>query len=125
MKETILVGRGDQITEITNRNWVENLKSVQHDLEPVLHFMSEEHHLVRYFVVREMPRLGGPIRPEDIVRELNLSLERTNTILEDLERNLFFLARNSSGAISWAYPVTTANTPHHLTFSSGERLYAA
>jgi hypothetical protein len=25
----------------------------------------------------------------------------------------------------WAYPVTVDPTPHHMSFSSGERLYAA
>ncbi|OGO41196.1 MAG: hypothetical protein A2Z04_05735 [Chloroflexi bacterium RBG_16_57_9] len=27
--------------------------------------------------------------------------------------------------VVWAYPVTVARTPHHLTFSTGEQVYAA
>jgi hypothetical protein len=87
--------------------------------------MSEEHHLVRYFVVRELPHAGQPLQPEFISRELNLPLTQVNTILDELERNLFFLVRNEQGAVSWAYPVTVDQTPHELTFSTGERLYAA
>lgn len=30
-----------------------------------------------------------------------------------------------AGAVVWAYHMTAAVTPHRLTFSSGERLYAA
>ena len=27
--------------------------------------------------------------------------------------------------VTWAYPVTTDQTPHHVTFSSGEEVHAA
>jgi len=87
--------------------------------------MSEEHHLVRYSVVRELSRTGAPLQPEFISQELRLPLAQINAILDDLERNLFFLVRNEQGAVSWAYPVTVDQTPHELTFSTGERLYAA
>ena len=87
--------------------------------------MSEAHHLVRYFVVREMPRIGRPIEPALISEELKLPPDRVNTILDDLEQNLFFLFRNEQGAVAWAYPVTVEETPHHLTFDTGEQLYAA
>ena len=125
MGETILLGQGDRIIEVPDHKWKENLSTVPQDLEPVLHFMSREHHLVRYFVVREMPRLGEPIQPDVIARELDMPRDRIHTILDDLESNLFFLTRNSDGAVSWAYPVTTDRTPHHLTFKTGERLHAA
>ena len=46
-------------------------------------------------------------------------------ILDDLENNLFFLVRNEQGEISWAFPVTVEETPHKLTFSTGEKLNAA
>ena len=32
----------------------------------------------------------------------------------DRERSLFFLVRDGDGAVSWAFPVTAARTPHHL-----------
>ena len=36
-----------------------------------------------------------------------------------------FLFRNPAGDVTWAYPVTVDQTPHQVTFSSGEKLYAA
>lgn len=125
MSETVLLGQGRQIIKIPRKKWEEHLAHVPQHGETRLGFMSEEHHLVRYFVVRELPHTGQPIRPEFISRNLKLPLARVNSILEELERNLFFLVRNRWGAVSWAYPVTVDQTPHELTFSTGERLYAA
>jgi hypothetical protein len=90
-----------------------------------LSFMTEEHHLLRYFVVSELLRTGGPISPETISEKLGLPLTRVSFILDDLEKNLFFLVRNGEGAVSWAFPVTFDKTPHRLSFSTGEVLYAA
>lgn len=90
-----------------------------------LAFMTGEHHRVRDFVVREMPRFNRPLAPELIAAELQLSLERVNAILGELERRMAFLFRNPAGAVTWAYPVTVDQTPHQVTFSSGEKLYAA
>jgi len=87
--------------------------------------MSEGHHLVRNFVVRELPRSGQPIPPDIISQNLGLPLEQVNNLLDDLEKNLFFLVRDSQGAVSWAYPLTVEKTPHDLVFSTGERLYGA
>jgi hypothetical protein len=87
--------------------------------------MSGEHHLVRNFVVRELPRVGQSISPDTISQNLELPLKRVRILLDELEKNLFFLVRNSQGAVSWAYPVTVAETPHELVFSTGERLYGA
>ena len=125
MSRTILMGRGRQIIKIPRKEWEKHLSTAPQHSETRLGFMSEEHHLVRYFVVRELPRIGEPIQPEFISQELNLPLAQTNAILDELEGNLFFLVRNEQGAVSWAYPVTVEDTPHHLTFSTGERLYAA
>jgi hypothetical protein len=87
--------------------------------------MSEEHHQIRYFVVKELPNRGEPLEPEVISQSLQLPLVRVEAILNELEQNLFFLVRNEQGAVSWAYPVTVESTPHHLTFSTDERLYGA
>jgi hypothetical protein len=125
MGETILLGRGRQITRIPREEWEKHLSQAPQHSRTRLSFMSEEHHLVRYFVVRELPRTGEPIRPELISQKLSLPLARVNAILDELEKNLFFLVRNGRGAVSWAFPVTADSTPHHLTFSTGEQLYAA
>jgi hypothetical protein len=125
MSGTVLLGQGRQIAELPRKSWEGHLSQVPEHSETRLGFMSEEHHLVRYFVVRELPSTGNPIQPEIISQSLNLPVERVNTILDELERNLFFLVRDSQGAVTWAFPVTVEKTPHELTFSTGERLHGA
>ena len=75
--------------------------------------------------MRELPRVGKPIAPEWIARELNLPIEKVITLLDDLEKHLTFLFRNAEGAVVWAYPVTVAETPHRVTLSAGEQTFAA
>ncbi len=87
--------------------------------------MSDEHHLVRDFVVRELPKVGKPLSPEFIAQKLNLSVDRVKLILDKLEKRLTFLFRNEQGAVVWAYPVTVENTPHYAIFSTGEQVYSA
>jgi hypothetical protein len=87
--------------------------------------MSDEHHSVRNFVVRELPGVGEPLSPEFIAQKLNLPTDRVEVILDELEKHMTFLFRNAEGAVVWAYPVTVASTPHEVTFSTGEQLYSA
>jgi len=54
-----------------------------------------------------------------------MSQSKVIAILDDLERNLFFLVRDSRGNVSWAFPVTAEITHHQLTFNTGERPHAA
>lgn len=125
MNETVLLGEGRQITKLARKTWEGNLSQVPQHSETRLGFMSREHHLVRHFVVRELPSIGKPLQPDFISRSLKLPIVRVNTILEELEKNLFFLVRNSQGAVTWAFPITVEKTPHKLTFNTGERLYSA
>lgn len=125
MSETILVGRGSQITSIPRPEWEGQLSKVPEAMKTRLSFMSKEHHLVRYFVVRELPRTGKPIAPEIIAARLMLALPRIIEILDELEERLFFLVRDGHGRVSWAFPVAADKTPHRLSFNTGERLYAA
>ena len=90
-----------------------------------LAFMSRNHHTVRDFAVRELPRQDRPLSPIQIAQVTGLSSQTVSAILAELERNLFFLVRDSEGDVSWAFPVTTSETPHHLTFSSGEKVFGA
>ena len=124
-KEYIVSTSGTGITEIPRKIWEQHVALAPKDISKMLSFMTPTHHRVRYFVVKEMPRIGKPIKPERISEELNISLTKTTETLDDLERHLFFLVRNEQGEISWAFPVTVDNTPHQLTFSTGERLNAA
>ncbi len=90
-----------------------------------MNFMTADHRRVRYFVVSELPRAGKALPPEYIALKLGLPLEQVINILGDLEKHLVFLFRNPQGEVSWAYPVTVDETPHRVTFSSGEKIYAA
>jgi hypothetical protein len=125
LSNAILLGQGRQITEIPRKAWEKQLSQLSQHSKTRLGFMSEAHHLVRNFVVRELPRTSQPIQPDFISQSLELPLARVNTLLDELEKNLFFLFRNNQGAVSWAYPVTVEKTPHELIFSTGERLYGA
>jgi hypothetical protein len=125
MDETILIGRGRQITRIPRAVWEAHLSEIPNHAGERLAFMSEEHHRVRYFAVEELPRVGKPLEPEYISQKLGLPIERVVSILDDLEKHLTFLVRNNAGAVSWAYPVTVDRTPHEVTLRSGERLYGA
>ena len=126
MKDVILVGRGDKILEVPADTWREHLDLARTRSGTRLSFMSDNHHLVRNFVMRELPRNSGkPLSPEDIAQRLSLPLSTIITILEDLEKHLFFLVRNDAGEVSWAFPVTSERTPHRLNFSSGEHIFAA
>jgi hypothetical protein len=103
-------------------------KQIEKKLEKVKKstaFMSLEHRRVHHFVVRELPRLGKPLSPDLVARELNLPLVETISIIKDLEEHLTFLYRNEQGEVTWAYPVTVEKTPHRITFASGEQCYAA
>ena len=90
-----------------------------------LSFMSEDHHRVRDYLVREIPRVGKPLSPEFIAQELTLPLDRVQNLLVEMEKRLTFLFRNKAGDVTWAYPITADNTPHYVTFSSGEQINAA
>jgi hypothetical protein len=123
--ETILIGREDEITRLPADDWKRSLQEAPDRISRRLDFMSEDHHRVRYFVVRELPRIGKPIEPSVISDALHLSPSVTAKIIDELEERLFFHVRNADGAISWAFPVTVDDTPHRLVFSTGERLNAA
>jgi len=90
-----------------------------------LSFMTEEHQLVHHFVVKELPMIGEPISSEFVAEKLAMPRDRVKSIFDDLEKHMTFICRNSEGMVVWAYPVTVEKTPHHLTFSTGEQIYAA
>jgi hypothetical protein len=125
MEEKILLGQGQKIIAIAEATWKGHLAQVPQHSQSRLSFMTEAHHQIRYFVVKELATTQKPIEPELISEKLHLPLDRVKSILEELERKLFFLVRNEQGAVAWAYPVSVEITPHKLNFSSGECLYGA
>jgi hypothetical protein len=120
LRDSLLLGVWRYLVPIPRPVWQSQVRG-----DADLDFMTEAHHRVRDFVVLELPRAGEPLSLEFIARELDLPPSQVAGILDDLERHMTFLFRNEQGAVAWAYPVTVDRTPHHITFSSGEQVYAA
>jgi hypothetical protein len=125
MKDALLLGLGRHMIPIPRAIWRRQVAKAAPRVTAALGFMSAEHHLVRNFAVSELPRIGKPLSPELIAQRLDLPEARVRIILEDLEKHLTFLFRNEQGAVAWAYPVTADQTPHRVTFSTGEQIHAA
>ncbi len=87
--------------------------------------LGDEERQIHHFVVREIPRLARAMPPEFVAERLEIELGRVVEVFDALERRLVYLFRPGGRDVEWAYPVTVEATPHHLAFSSGERLYAA
>lgn len=126
MKDTILIGRREKILEVSAENWRKHLARARQHSNERLNFMTEDHHRVRNFVVRELPcNQDEPLSAEGISQRFDLPITRVVAMLEELQKNLFFLVLNNAGEVSWAFPVTSDWTPHRLSFSSGESIFAA
>ena len=120
MDDSLLLGVWRYLVPIPRAIWQRHVGS---DVD--LGFMTDAHHRVRNYVVREMPKVGGPLSPERIAEELSLPPKQVISILDELERHLTFLFRSQDGDVTWAYPVTVDPTPHHVTLSTGEWVNAA
>jgi hypothetical protein len=125
MENKLLTGLWRIMLEVPPGLWEKQIQNRQEKVKKSTAFMSLEHRWVHHFVVRELPRTGKPLSPDRVSQELNLPLEKIISILKDLEEHLTFLYRNELGEVIWAYPVTVEKTPHRITFSTGEQLYAA
>jgi hypothetical protein len=104
--------------------WERLLKAQARKTSAGLAFMSEDHHRVRDFAVLELARAGAPLTPETIAEALDLAVPRVVSILEELEEHLTFVFRGDQRVVTWAYPVTVDETPHHASFSTGEEAYS-
>jgi hypothetical protein len=122
--DRLLLGLGRYMIPIPRMVWHRLMKANARKIRAGLGFMSADHHRVRDFVVTELPRAGAPLPPESIAEQLALSVSRVRSILDELEQHLTFLFRNDRGEVTWAYPVTVDETPHHASFSTGEEAYS-
>lgn len=125
MKNKIMIGLWRFILNVPPSLWEKRTLKAKEKLATEFGFMSGEHRSVHHFVVRELPYVGKPLHPENISDRLGLPIDRVNAILDDLQEHMTFLFRNDQGEVVWAYPVTVDKTPHHVTFNTGEQLYAA
>ncbi|MBI5503331.1 MAG: hypothetical protein HY899_00910 [Deltaproteobacteria bacterium] len=124
MKDRLLVGVGRHMIPLPRMVWTRLFSANDGKIRAAGGFMSKDHHRVRDFVVTELPRAGVPLAPQQIAEHLGLSAPRVVELLGEMERRLTFLFRNERGEVTWAYPVTVDQTPHHARFSTGEEAYS-
>lgn len=122
MKGFALLGTGRRLLPLPGFIWRRNVTASD---PAALAWMSDDHHRVRNYAVRELAYRDAPLPPETVAAELGLPLVQTTTLLDELEKRMTFLYRNPQGAVTWAYPVTVEETPHRIVYSSGEEGHAA
>jgi hypothetical protein len=125
MPEKLMIGLWRFIVKLPPALWEKKVIKAARDFEALSGSFTEDHRRVHHFVVRQMPAAGGPLAPSVVADGLGLPLKRVTALLDDLEKNMTYLWRNEQDQVIWAYPVTVEPTPHRVTFSTGERLYAA
>jgi hypothetical protein len=125
MSSNVLIGVGREIQSVPDDAFVKSIEGIPARMVSRLTFMTPDHHTVRDFAVRELPRQNRPLSPLQIAQVTSLPQQNVSAILAELEQNLFFLVRDNQGNVSWAFPVTTDRTRHRLTFSTGEKTYGA
>ena len=125
MKNKLMMGLWRYMLAVPPFLWEKQIAKGKKKYADHLAFMSADHRIVHHFAVRELPIAGKPLSPEFISNALNITVRRAIAILDDLESHMAFIFRNAQGEIEWAYPVTVEKTPHHVTFHTGEQLYAA
>jgi hypothetical protein len=124
MTDTILLGLGRHLLPVPRLLWRPIMRASARRTRAGLGFMSEEHHRVRDYAVRELARAGAPLTADTIAQALSLDPARVRTILDELEAHLTFLFRNERGEVTWAYPVTLEATPHPAHLSTGEDAFS-
>ena len=70
----ILMGIGRDIRTVPNDAFVQSVKGLPVRMASRLAFMSPDHHVVRDFVVRELPRQERPMSPIQIAQVTGLGL---------------------------------------------------
>ncbi|MBC8440847.1 MAG: hypothetical protein H8D87_14355 [Deltaproteobacteria bacterium] len=87
--------------------------------------LSKEERRVHHFIVKKMAVVKGPITPELISNELNISNETVHEIINKLENLKTFIYRSDGKGINWAYPLSLEDTGFKMIASSGEQFFAA
>jgi hypothetical protein len=105
--------------------WRSGVRRAAGKMRQRLSFMTTGHHAVRNFAVAGLQRFRRPLPVKEIAAGVKLPVSRVREIVDELERRLFFLVRNPSGEVAWAFPVTADRTPHELEFSTGETMFGA
>jgi hypothetical protein len=122
---SVLTARANRIESIDEAAWKDAVVTATRHAPGRLAFMTPAHHLIRNYAVRQLPRSGRPLAIADIAAATGIAVAAAHAIAADLERHLFFVVREGQDHISWAFPVTVDETPHHLTLDSGESIFGA
>jgi len=125
MDNTLLKGVWKYLMPVPPFLWKHKINEMAKKASSRVGFMTKDHHRVRNFVVRTLAQSPEPLSLDKISNDLDLDLERVSSIVDELEKNKFFLFRNAQGDVAWAYPATAEKTAHKASFSTGEKAYAA
>jgi hypothetical protein len=122
---SVLLGRGEALVALPEAAWWKALQEHVPAGRRRFEALPPLHRALRRAAVLALVATGRPVPSEALCREVDAPLADVAAALADLERRLFFLVRDGAGAVAWAFPVTADPTPHHLAFSTGERLDGA
>lgn len=125
MDNTLLKGVWKYLLPVPPYLWKQKIRQMAKKAEAGIKFMTTDHHRVRNYIVRTLPEIQQPLSAGKIAADLHIDINRVALILDELEKHKFFIFRNTEKKVAWAYPVTTAITPHKAYFSTGEQIYAA
>ncbi len=125
MDNTLLKGIWKYMMPIPPFLWKPKINQMAQKAAARVEFMTDDHHRIRNFVVKRLPESGKPISLATIAQCLNLDQTKVLTLVDDLEKNKFFLFRNPQGNVAWAYPVTAEQTDHRAILPNGKKVYAA
>jgi hypothetical protein len=121
----VLVGRGAGVEAMPEAEWWAALQSQLPGARRRFEGLPPLLRAVRRAAVLRLVETSRPVPPAALASQVGAPLGEVVAALAELERRLFFLVRDGAGAVTWAFPVTVEATPHHLAFSSGERLDGA
>lgn len=123
---TVLTARGNAFEREDEETWKQAVAAGIAHMPARLAFMTPAHHRVRNAAVRGLPRNGGrPLSVQQLAAAAGVPEATTRGIAAELERNLFFVVRKDDDHVSWAFPVTSDQTPHEVILGTGERIYGA
>ena len=125
IEDQVLIGRGADIVKVPGDHWKGHVAAATERISARLAFMTEEHHLVRRFSVKEIAGKSRPLSEAEISRQTGLPRPRVHQLLNELEARLFFLARDSTGRVTWAYPFTSDQTSHRVLRAARRPSWAA
>jgi len=123
--QSVLTAHGRDFERKPAVEWQAAVRRATDKMRQRLDFMTAAHHAVRTYVVRGLAQLQKPHPIVEIAAHVQLTASQVQSIVEELERELFFLASNRAGDVAWAFPLTAHQTAHELKLSTGQDTFGA